>query len=188
MKQPSPLVTALLGVAVVALLIAGVAVLVFVDLDDSSTSATARASGSQGSGGGSSAQPTGPPQPISDACSLLTVDSVASAIGADAGQVKPEPSTQTLGPKCDWKAPEGEDVLIGFTLQVTNADFARATIEARTGKRISGVGDLAVLEQSDVGSTISVVRGPRYAQLQSRRKAVSDDAMIGLAKQAAAKL
>jgi Protein of unknown function (DUF3558) len=188
-KQPSPLVTALLGLAAVVLLVAGVGVLVFVDLDDSpSTPASTAASDS---GATTPVQPSGPPQPISNACTLLSVEAVASAIGADPAQVKPEPGTQTLGPKCDWKAPQGEDVLIGFTLQVTDAGdatFARSTIEARSGRRIPGIGDIAVLEQSDVGSTISVVRGTRYVQLQTRRKAASDDAMIGLGREAVAKL
>ena len=191
MKQPSPLVTALLGLAAAVLLVAGVGVLIFVDLDDSpSTSASPTAPDSQASGA-VPVQPSGPPQPITNACTLRSVEAVASAIGADPAQVKPEPGTQTLGPKCDWKAPQGEDVLIGFTLQVTDAGdatFARSTIEARSGRRIPGIGDVAVLEQSDVGSTISVVRGTRYVQLQTRRKAASDDAMINLGQEAVAKL
>lgn len=189
--------TALLGAAIVALLVASVAVLVFVDFGDDSpsTSATPSATPLPQPNGKSerskTTQPSGPPQAVSNACTLVSVESVASAIGAKPADVKPEPANQTLGPKCDFKAPEGEDVLVGFTLQLTEAtdpSFARSTIEARNGKRIAGLGDVAVLEQSDVGSQISVVKGSRYVQLQTRRKAATDDAMIELGRQAASKL
>jgi len=188
-------ILAALGAAIAVLIVASVAVLVFVDLDDdSSSNASTPATPSAPVGGGSEATTTppssGPPQPVSNACSLVSVESVASAIGAKPADVKPEPANQALGPKCDFKAPQGEDVLVGFTVQLTEAgtpDLARSTIEVRNGKRIAGLGDVAVLEQSDVGSEISVVKGSRYVQLQSRRKAASDDAMIGLGKQAAAK-
>ncbi|MDQ3575370.1 MAG: hypothetical protein M3404_10710 [Actinomycetota bacterium] len=189
MTQRDRLLPAVLGVAAVVLLVAGVVALIVADFDDSG-SATSAPAGSQPSGPSPSSQQGGPPPPITDACSLVTLDAVAAAIGAKPAEVKPEPGTQTLGPKCDFKAPEGEDVLTGFTLQVTDAGdptFARATIEGRTGKRVP-IGDVAVLEQRDAGSTISVVKGSRYVQLQSRRKAVSDDAMIGLGRQAAEKL
>ncbi|HSH60606.1 MAG TPA: hypothetical protein VK988_13400 [Acidimicrobiales bacterium] len=185
-----------LGAAIVALIVASVAVLVFVDLgdDSSSASSTSRApllpNGERSERSGP-AQPSGPPQPVSNACDLVSLESVASAIGAKPAEVTPEPSTQTLGPKCDFKAPQGEDVLVGFTLQLTETGdptFARSTIEARNGKRIPGLGDVAVFEQSDVGSQISVVKGSRYVQLQTRRKPASEDAMVGLGRQAVAKL
>jgi FlaG/FlaF family flagellin (archaellin) len=190
------LVSALLGAAVAVLLVASVAVLVFVDFGDDSpsTSGTSATPSRQNNGRperSTTTQPSGPPQPVSNACTLVSLESVASAIGAKAADVKPEPANQALGPKCDFKAPEGEDVLIGFTLQLTEANdasFARSTIEARNGKRIAGLGDVAVLEQSDVGSQISVVKGSRYVQLQTRRKAATDDAMIELGRQAASKL
>jgi len=187
--------TALLGAAIVALLVASVAVLVFVDFGDDSPSTSATPSATPQPNGKSerskTTQPSGPPRAVSNACTLVSVESVASAIGAKPADVKPEPGTQNVGPKCDFKAPEGEDVLVGFTLQLTEAtdpSLARGTIEARNGKRIAGLGDVAVLEQSDVGSQISVVKGSRYVQLQTRRKAASDDAMIDLGRQAAAKL
>jgi len=121
----------------------------------------------------------------------VSLESVASAIDAKPANVRPEPANQTLGPKCDFKAPEGEDLLVGFTVQLTEAgdpSLARATIEACNGKRIADLGDVAVLEQSAVGSQISVVRGSRYVQLQTRRKPASEDAMIDLGRQAVAKL
>jgi hypothetical protein len=184
---------AVLGAAIVALIVASVAVLVFVDFGDDpvSTSATPSPGTSERSEGSNTTQPPGPPQPISDACTLVSVESVAAAIGAKPADVKPERGTQSVGPKCDFKAPQGEDVLVGFTVQLVEAGtqgFARGTIEARNGKRIAGLGDVAVLEQSDVGSQISVVRGSRYVQLQTRRKPASDEAMIDLGRQAAAKL
>lgn len=194
MKEPSPAVTAGLGAAAVVLILAALAAIVVVDFGDDSpsggsASSPAPSNSSQGSG---TTLPAGPPQPINDACSLVTVDSVAAAIGAKPADVKPEPGTQTTGPKCDFRAPQDEDILIGFTVQLTEAGgdpaFARSTIEARPGKRIGDLGDVAVLEQSDVGSRISVVRGSRYVQLQTQRKPASDDAMIGLARQAVAKL
>ena len=187
--------TALLGAAIVALLLASVAVLVFVDFGDDSPSTSATPSATPQPNGKSerskTTQPSGPPRAVSNACTLVSVESVASAIGAKPADVKPEPASQSNGLKCDFKAPEGEDVLVGFTLQLTEAtdpSLARGTIEARNGKRIAGLGDVAVLEQSDVGSQISVVKGSRYVQLQTRRKAASDDAMIDLGRQAAAKL
>ena len=185
----------MLGAAVVVLILASIAVLVFVDFGDDSTTTSATSTAPSGTGGRSerspNTQPSGPPQPVSNACDLVSLQAVASAIGADAAAVQPEPGSQTLGPKCDFKAPQGEDVLVGFTVQLIEAgtaDLARSTIEARNGKRIGGLGDVAVLEQSDVGSQISVVRGSRYVQLQSRRKPASDEAMTELGRQAAAKL
>ncbi len=188
LTQPSRLVTALLGAGIVALIVAGVAVLVFVEFGDSPTTSAAP-TGQQTSDSNPSA---GAPQPVTDACSLVTLDAVAAAIGAKASDVKAEPGTQALGLKCDFKAPEGEDVLTGFSIQLTDvgdAAFARSTIEGRRGgKRIDGVGELAVLEQSEVGSSIFVVKGARYVQLRTQRKPASDDAMVSLAKEAAAKL
>ncbi len=185
----------MLGAAIVALIVASVAVLVFVDLGDDSPTTSTSATPSAPTGGGSErtkpTQPSGPPQPVSNACTLVSVEAVASAIGAKPAEVKPEPGSQSVGPKCDFMAPQGEDVLIGFTVQLVEANdpvFARSTIEGRNGKRIPGLGDVAVLEQSDVGSQISVVKGSRYVQLQTRRKAASDDAMIDLARQAVSKL
>ncbi len=195
-KRGTAPITAILGAAIVALIVASVAVIVFVDLDDdssttASTSATPSAPGSGRSESSSPPQPSGPPQPVSNACTLVSVEAVASAIGANPAEVKPEPGAQVLGPKCDFKAPQGEDLLTGFTVQLIEAgtaDLARSTIEARNGKRVADLGDVAVLEQSAVGSQITVVRGSRYVQLQTRRKAASDDAMIGLGRQALAKL
>jgi len=188
--------TALLGAAIVVLFVASIAALVFVDFDEDSPSKSATPSTTaprtdQKSESSKTTQPSGPPQAVSNACTLVSIGSVASAIGAKPAEVKPEPANQTLGPKCDFKAPEGEDVLIGFTVQLTeagDASLARSTIEARNGKRIAGLGDVAVLEQSDVGSELAVVKGTRYVQLQTRRKAATDDAMIELGRQAAAKL
>ncbi len=183
---------ALLGAAVGALLVASVAVLVFVDFGDDSVSTSAAPSARTGERSQrNTTQPSGPPQPISDACTLVSVESVAAAIGANPADVKPEPGTQIVGPKCDFKAPQDEDLLVGFTVQLVEAgtpDLARRTIEARNGRRIADLGDVAVLEQSDVGSQISVVRGSRYVQLQTRRKPAGDDAMIDLGRQAAGKL
>ncbi len=192
MTHRDRLLSAVLGVAAVVLMAAGVVALVVADFDDSgsATPAAPAAPGSQQSGSSAPSQQGGPAPPITDACRLVTLDAVAAAIGAKPAEVRPEPGTQTLGPKCDFKAPEGEDVLTGFTLQVTDAGdptFARSTIEGRAGTRVP-IGDVAVLEQRDDGSTISVVKGSRYVQLQSRRKAASDDAMIGLGRQAAEKL
>jgi len=189
--------TALLGAAIVALLVASVAVLVFVDFGDDSpsTSATPSATPPPQPNGKSerskTTQPSGPPQPVTNACNLVSVEAVASAIKAKPADLKPEPATSSNGLKCEFKAPEGEDVLVGFTVQLietNDATFARSTIEGRSGKRISELGDVAVLEQRDVSSQISVVKGTRYVQLQTQRRPATDDAMIELGRQAAAKL
>lgn len=195
MNQPSRLVTALLGAAIITLLLASVATLAFVDLGESpSPPGVASAPGGETpkSDSSSSPAPAGPPQPVTDACSLVSLEAVASAIGAKAADLKAEPGGQSLGLKCDFKAPEGEDLLVAFSIQLTEVGdvaFARSTIEARKGgRRIPGIGDLAVLEQGEFSSTIFVVRGSRYVQLRTQARRASDDAMIGLARQAAAKL
>lgn len=188
--------TAVLGAAIAVLLLASVAALVFGDFDDDSPSTSAAPSttaprSDQRAESTKTTQPSGPPQPVTNACALVSIDSVASAIKAKPADLKPEPATSSNGLKCEFKAPEGEDVLVGFTVQLIEANdatFARSTIEGRSGKRISELGDVAVLEQRDVSSQISVAKGTRYVQLQTQRKPTTDDAMIDLGRQAVAKL
>ncbi|MDP8992809.1 MAG: hypothetical protein M3N31_07150 [Actinomycetota bacterium] len=189
-----PKLTWALAAAVVVLLAAnGIALAVDLASEDDPTAAetTTTAPPAPPEAGTTAAQPDR--GPVSDACSLVSVQSVASALGLQAGNVKPEPRPQdpSVGASCDF-IEQSEDMLTVFTVLVQEAGgdaaFARSTIESRSGKKIGGLGDAAVFEQSEVGSRISVAKGPRYVQLQTQRKPATEDAMVGLARQAVDKI
>ena len=178
---------------VVIALVVEITALVLVGLDDDDDDSPASGPSRTEDVAGTAPPPAQSGGPITDACSLVNVGAVAKAVGLPEGGVAPQPREQdpaSGGASCDF-VEQSEDKLRVFTVTVQeagDAGFASATIGARTGKRISGLGDVAVLEQSETRSRISVARGTRYVQLQSQRKPASEDAMVGLARQAVAKL
>ena len=177
---------------VVIALVVEIAALLLVGLDDDDEpSAAGPARTDQATGTAPAPAPSG--GGVSDACSLVSVGGVAKAVGLPENGVRPQPRQHdpaSGGASCDF-VEQSEDKLRVFTVTVQeagDAGFASTTIGARTGKRIPGLGDVAVLEQSETRSRISVARGTRYMQLQSQRKPAPEDAMVDLARQAVGKL
>lgn len=125
------------------------------------------------------------------ACNLVSVDAVGKVTGKQITETEAVP--QSGGSLCRYKSPEeGGVALVEFSILVQEAPFARETTEARQGERVGGLGDVAVFDESEFKSEMSVAKGTRYVQLQSQPKSgakkASKDALADLARQAIAKL
>ncbi len=180
--------TAVMGVAILALILLGVVALATGD-DDAAPAASGP------SGATPTTAPPGagqqPPGALPDACSLVSVDSVARVTGKRPTEV--EPQSQSAGSLCRYKSPEeGGVALVDFVVVVQEASFARETTDARQGERVSGLGDVAVFERSEFKSEISVAKGNRYVQLSSTPKSgakpAGKDALVEVAREAITKL
>ncbi len=181
--------TTALAIVIVAVIVVGVVSVLMVDSDGDEAKPPGPAmSATPTTAPDIVAQPPGAPP---HACNLVSVDAVAEVVGKQLTETEPVP--QSTGSLCRYKSPEeGGVVLVEFSIVVQEAAFARETIEARQGERVDGLGDVAVFDQSQFKSEISVAKGTRYVQLQSQPKSgakpAGKDALAGLARQAIAKL
>ncbi len=179
--------TAGIGVAVVALILLGLVALATGDDDAPAASAPGAVTPTTAAAGAGQQ----PPGALPHACSLVSVDSVARVTGKRPTEV--EPIAQSGGSLCRYKSPEeGGVALVDFVVLVQEASFAGETTEARQGERVGGLGDVAVFEQSEFKSEISVAKGNRYVQLSSTPKSggkpAGKDALVDLAREAITKL
>ncbi len=184
------MITTALAVVIVALVVGGVIAVLTVDDGGEEASPPNGAVGATSSTTAPNIVPQ-PPGALPHACNLVAIDAVAKVTGKQLTETEAVP--QSGGSLCRYKSPEeGGVALVEFSILVQEAPFARETIEARQGERISGVGDVAVFDQSEFKSEVSVAKGTRYVQLQSQPKSgakpAGKDAMAGLARQAIAKL
>ena len=184
------LVTRALAVLIAATIVAGVVAVLTVDGDDDAAKAPEPAPGATSSTTAPNIVPQAPGA-LPHACNLVSVGAVAAVAGKQLTETEAVP--QSGGSLCRYKSPEeGGVALVEFSIVVQEAPFARETTEARQGERLAGLGDVAVFDQSEFKSEISVAKGTRYVQLQSQPKSgakpAGKDAMANLARQAIAKL
>ncbi len=178
-----------LAVVIVAMIAGGLIAVLTVDGDDDEAQPSDGAAGPTSSTTAPNIVPQAPGA-LPHACNLVSVDAVAKVVGKQLTETEPVP--QSGGSLCRYKSPEeGGVALVEFSIVVQEAPFARETIDARQGERIGGLGDVAVFDQSQFKSELSVAKGTRYVQLQSQPKGgktASKDALADLARQAIAKL
>ncbi len=181
--------TTALTIVIVATIVVGLAAVLMVDGDDEAKPPDP--------GGNATPSTTAPnivpqaPGAPPHACNLVSIEAVAKVTGKRLTETEAVP--QSGGSLCRYKSPEeGGVALVEFSILVQEAPFARETTEARQGERVGGLGDVAVFDQSEFKSEISVAKGNRYVQLQSQPKSgakkASKEALADLARQAIAKL
>ena len=136
---------------------------------------------------------TAPPaaQTAVDACGLVPVEAVASAVGVPpAGlQAQPQPPNPARGAACNYLETARQRIV--FVVQArdsTDATQARTLVEGQEGNSVPGVGEAAKYEQFGVGpSQLAFAKGRRVVWLISQSMSVPRQTMVTLAQQAAQK-
>lgn len=155
------------------------------------------AAGSCGAGEDPALEPPGgPPQQsaaaVSDACSLVPADAVGTALSVSPGSLSTEaqPFEPSRGATCRYVDGGTRRVLFVVQMQEpADAAQARHQVLRAGGIPVTGVGDAAQYEQTPLGpSHLAFAKGRRVVRLLSQSGPVGQQAMVDLAKHAAAKV